>query len=52
MLKGSSGHTDKKRKKSFPRVMYKEKPEGSGCKVIYEEGLPNTRGNAQIFSHI
>jgi hypothetical protein len=24
----------------------------SGYKVIYEEGLPNTRGNTQIFSHI
>jgi hypothetical protein len=22
------------------------------CKVIYEEGLPNIRGNAQMFNHI
>ncbi len=26
--------------------------DGSGCKVIYEKGLPNILGNVQIFSHI
>ncbi len=25
---------------------------GIGCKVIYEEGLPNIWGNAEIFNHI
>jgi hypothetical protein len=32
-------------------LIYKEISDGSGCKVIYEEGLPNIRGNAQIFNH-
>jgi hypothetical protein len=32
--------TDKKRKQNFPHI--KENSDGIGCKVIYEEGLPNT----------
>ncbi len=36
-------------KKNFP---YIRNSDWSGCKVIYEEGLPNIWDNAQIFSHI
>jgi hypothetical protein len=34
----------------FPHI--KGHSDGIGCKVIYEEGLPNKWGNAQIFNHI
>ncbi len=46
------GHcfTDKKLNKIF--LICKGNSDGSGCKVIYEEGLPNIWGKAQIFSHI
>jgi hypothetical protein len=40
-------YTDKKENKIF--LIYKEIQMGSGAKS-YEEGLPNIRGNAQIFS--
>jgi hypothetical protein len=43
-------HTDKKRKLNFPNIYGNS--EWSSCKVIYEDGLPNIRGNAQIFDHI
>ncbi len=33
-------HTDKKRKSNFPNIQGNS--EWSICKVIYEEGLPNT----------
>jgi hypothetical protein len=39
-----------KRKENFSRI--KGNSDGNGCKVIYEEGLPNICGNVQIFSHI
>jgi hypothetical protein len=40
----------KKRKFSSYRILGNS--DGIGCKFIYEEGLFNIRGNAQIFSHI
>ncbi len=40
-------HTDKKEIK-FSSYIRK----WSSCKVIYEEGLPNIWGNAQIFNHL
>jgi hypothetical protein len=45
-----AGCTDKKEKKIF--LIYKKNSEWSSCKLIYEEGLPNILGNAQIFPHI
>ncbi len=39
-------YTDKKENQIF--LIYKENSEWSSCKVIYEEGLPNIWGNAQI----
>ncbi len=33
-------------------LSYIRKSEWSSCKVIYEDMLPNLRGNAQIFNHI
>jgi hypothetical protein len=41
--------TDKKEKKIF--LVYKELQMGVVAKSYNEEGLPNIRGNAQIFSH-
>ncbi len=41
--------TDKKETK-FSTYTVEGNSDGIGCKVIYEEGLPNIRGNAQIFS--
>ncbi len=38
-------YPDKKENKIFLR--YKEFSNGIGCKVIYEEGLPNVCGNVQ-----
>jgi hypothetical protein len=43
-------YTDKKERKKFPHIQGNS--EWSSCKVIYEEGLPNIWGNAQIFLHI
>ncbi len=43
-------HTDKKENKIV--LICKEIPSGASCKVIYEEGIPNIWGNAQIFHHI
>ncbi len=43
-------YTDNKSNQIFS--IYKEIQSGSSCKVIYEEGLPNIWGNAQIFPHI
>jgi hypothetical protein len=40
-------YTDKKKTKFFS---YIRNSDGTGCKVIYEEGHPNIRGNAHIFS--
>jgi hypothetical protein len=37
-----------KKKTNFPHI--KGNSDGIGCKVIYEEGLPNIWGNAQQFS--
>jgi hypothetical protein len=39
-----------KKKKKFSS--YIRKSDRIGCKVIYEEELPNIWGNAQIFNHI
>ncbi len=41
-------NTDKKENKIF-RIYYRNS-DGIMCKVIYEKGLPNIWGNAQIFS--
>ncbi len=41
--------TDKKENK-FSSYTVKGNSDGIWCKVIYEEGLPNIWGNAQIFS--
>ncbi len=41
-------YTAKKRKLNFPHIQGNS--DGIRCKVKYEEGLPNIRGNAQIFS--
>jgi hypothetical protein len=32
--------------------MRKFRWDGIGCKVLYDEELPNIKGNAQIFNHI
>ncbi len=42
--------SDKKENKIF--LIKKEIKKWNSCKVIYEEGLPNMWGNAQIFPHI
>ncbi len=41
--------TDQKENKIF--LLYKGNSDGIGCKVIYEEELPNVWGNAQIFHY-
>jgi hypothetical protein len=45
-------YTDKKENQIF--LIYKEIQSGAVAKsyIVYEEGLPNIRGNAQIFPHI
>ncbi len=45
----TSKDTDKK-KSSFPHTQGNS--EWGSCKVIYEEGVPNIWGNAQIFNHV
>jgi hypothetical protein len=46
-----SSYTDKKENQIF--LIYKEIRSGAVAKsYIYEEGLPNIRGNVQIFPHI
>jgi hypothetical protein len=42
--------TNKKENNIF--LIYKEIPSWAVANVIYEEGLPNIWGNAQIFPHI
>jgi hypothetical protein len=41
----TTGYTDNKENKIF--LIKKGNSDGSSCKVIYEEGLPNICGNAQ-----
>jgi hypothetical protein len=41
-------YTDKKETQNFPHILGNS--DGIGCKGIYEKGLPNIRGNSQIFS--
>jgi hypothetical protein len=42
----------KKRKRNFSSYTYVQgNSDRIGCKVTYEEGLPNIWGNAQIFPH-
>ncbi len=47
---GSIAKSYKKEKRNFPQTYGNS--DGIGCKVIFEEGLPNIRGNTQIFNHI
>jgi hypothetical protein len=42
--------TDQKKKTKFSSHI--RKFYGIGCKVIYVQGLPNIRGNEQIFNHM
>jgi hypothetical protein len=49
-LSGLSCYTDKKQNKIF--LVYKEVESGAVAKSYSEEGLPNIRGNAQIFPQI
>ncbi len=39
-------------KEKYTKMLQLNKRDFKTCKVIYEEGLPNIWGNAQIFSHI
>jgi hypothetical protein len=48
----SSGDPLIKKKIKFSSYILQGNSEWSSCKVIYEEGLPNIWGNAQIFPHI